>query len=120
MVADLSRVRVATQALAEMSPSLANQLQVRQSQACMRPCPPDGMPLMGKINHLRGAYISAGHNCWGILWAPSSGKAMAELVMQGKTRDVDLAPFSPHRFVKPSSGGSKRGRHRGAEVGEQW
>jgi glycine/D-amino acid oxidase-like deaminating enzyme len=34
------------------------------TQACMRPCPPDAMPLMGKVGHVRGAYISAGHNCW--------------------------------------------------------
>ena len=92
-------------------------------QACMRPCPPDGLPLMGKISHLRGAYISAGHNCWGILWAPVSGKAMSEVVLDGAASCVDLAPFSPMRFVPKSASKlrSSRGRKQGTRaVGEQW
>jgi glycine/D-amino acid oxidase-like deaminating enzyme len=120
--ADDSRVAAAANAFTDMSPTLAAQLQVKQVQACMRPCAPDALPLMGKINHVKGAYISAGHNCWGILWAPSSGKALAELIMHGSST-LNLAAFNPHRFQPKSglSGHSKRGRHMGAEeVGEQW
>mmetsp|Transcript_48258 Transcript_48258/g.61907 ORF Transcript_48258/g.61907 Transcript_48258/m.61907 type:complete len:102 (-) Transcript_48258:236-541(-) len=101
-----------------MCPQFRTQ-EVQQTQACMRPCPPDALPLMGKVDHLKGAYISAGHNCWGILWAPSSGKAMAELIMTNKPK-LDLSAFSPHRFAKQPPR-SKRGRHQGgAAVGEQW
>ena len=28
----------------------------------MRPCPPDALPVMGKIDGIEGAYVSAGHN----------------------------------------------------------
>ena len=56
---------------------------------------------------------------WGILWAPVSGLAMAELLVDGKASCVDLAPFSPARFVQRARGG--RGRKQGADaVGEQW
>lgn len=89
-------------------------------QACMRPCPPDALPLMGKIPHIRGAYMSAGHNCWGILWSPVSGKAMSELILDGQASCVDLAAFAPGRFMAKANKGT-RGRKKGAAaVGEQW
>ena len=64
--------------------------------------------------------IQQGHNCWGILWAPVSGKSMSELVLDGEAACVDLAPFSPMRFLPKAERGG-RGRKRGAvAVGEQW
>ncbi|CAM9561348.1 unnamed protein product [Discosporangium mesarthrocarpum] len=89
------------------------------SQACMRPCPPDALPIMGEVPDLRGAYISAGHNCWGILWGPVTGLLMAELLVDGKATTADIEPFSPGRFMSTAQ---RRGRRRGAEefVGEQW
>ena len=83
------------------------------TQACMRPCPPDAMPMMGKVGPVRGAYMSAGHNCWGILWAPVSGLSMAELIMDGAPKCVDLRPFAPGRFMQRAAGG--RGPARGPE-----
>jgi glycine/D-amino acid oxidase-like deaminating enzyme len=56
----------------------------------------------------------------GILWAPVSGLAMAELVATGTSTTIDLRPFSPSRF---SSTGKKKGRGKKmgtTEVGEQW
>ncbi len=76
--------------------------------------------MMGKVGHLRGAYLSAGHNCWGILWAPASGRAMAELMLEGRASCLDLAPFNPARFM-PAPPPDGRGRKIGAQpVGEQW
>ena len=90
-------------------------------QACMRPCPPDALPIMGKVPHVRGAYISAGHNCWGILWAPVSGLAMSELILDGAASCVDLRHFSPARFARSGSAAALRGRKMGTvPVGEQW
>ena len=86
-------------------------------QACMRPCPPDALPIMGAVPGVQGAYIAAGHNCWGILWAPITGRVMAELVVDGAP-SVSLAAFSPSRFMPRAA---TRGRKRtGSEVGEQW
>ena len=84
-----------------------------------RPCPPDARPYMGQIAVYKGAYINAGHNCWGIAWAPACGKAMSELVMNGKSTCVDLSPFSPMRFTKKSNEGRGR-KKKGTSVGEQW
>jgi glycine/D-amino acid oxidase-like deaminating enzyme len=88
----------------------------------MRPCPPDALPIMSGVSGLAGAFISAGHNCWGILWAPISGKAMAELIVDGAATSVDLAPFAVSRFAGAAEDGrGGRGRKQGeAAVGEQW
>lgn len=61
---------------------------------------PDGTPIIGKIPQVEGAYICTGHYCWGILNAPASGAALAELILDGKSSVVDLAPFDPARFGK--------------------
>lgn len=116
--ADPARVKAAAESFTTMSKRLGGATP-DQTQACMRPCPPDALPMMGKVNHIKNAYISAGHNCWGILWAPVSGKAMAELIVTGQASCVDLGPFAPCRFMTNAAGG--RGRKRGTEaVGEQW
>lgn len=89
-----------------------------QSQACMRPCPPDSKPYMGAIPGFDGAYINAGHNCWGIAWAPACGLAMAELILHGRSTSLDLSPFDPSRFAPKAA---QRGRkQKGVDVGEQW
>lgn len=51
-----------------MAPSLT-QGKEPQAACCMRPCPPDGLPIMGAIPGTANAFIAAGHNCWGILGA---------------------------------------------------
>jgi glycine/D-amino acid oxidase-like deaminating enzyme len=87
----------------------------------MRPCTPDALPVMGRIPGTEGAYISCGHNCWGILWAPVCGKAMAELVAHGRAECVDMSPFTPDRYMLAGDGGKGRGRKKGQQaVGEQW
>ena len=67
-------------------------------QACFRPVTMDGWPLLGAVPDVPGAFVATGHSVWGILNAPASGEAMAELVASGRTRHVDLAPFDPGRL----------------------
>mmetsp|Transcript_36927 Transcript_36927/g.87253 ORF Transcript_36927/g.87253 Transcript_36927/m.87253 type:complete len:408 (-) Transcript_36927:4-1227(-) len=93
------------------------------AQACLRPCPPDALPLLGPMPKCGNAYVATGHNCWGILWAPVTGLAMTELILDGEAKCVDLKPFDPARFVAKDKlvRRKRRGRHiRNNEVGEQW
>jgi len=69
-------------------------------QACFRPVTQDGLPLIGRVPQSDGLYVATGHNVWGILNAPATGEAMAQLIVDGVTRDVNLAPFNPGR-LKP-------------------
>lgn len=59
----------------------------------------DGLPVMGRIPGVEGAFISCGHNCWGILWAPASALAISELIVDGHCECMDLSMFSPSRFI---------------------
>jgi glycine/D-amino acid oxidase-like deaminating enzyme len=70
-------------------------------QACFRPITRDGLPLIGPIPGVRNAWVATGHSVWGILNAPATGEALAELIVDGQARMVDLAPFDPGR-LRPS------------------
>jgi glycine/D-amino acid oxidase-like deaminating enzyme len=115
------RVDAASQSFQEMS-SLYKQVgELDRVQACMRPCPPDAMPYMGAVPGFEGAFINAGHNCWGIAWAPACGKAISELVLDGECTSVNLRPFDPSRFTPKTTQRGGRGRKKkGTSVGEQW
>lgn len=65
-------------------------------QACFRPFAQDGLPLIGKVGE--GAYVATGHSVWGILNAPATGEALAELIANGAARRVDLGAFDPGRL----------------------
>ena len=58
----------------------------------------DGLPLIGPVPGARSAFVATGHGVWGILNAPATGEAVAELVLEGAARTVDLAPFDPARL----------------------
>jgi glycine/D-amino acid oxidase-like deaminating enzyme len=81
-------------------------------QACFRPFMRDYLPLIGRVPRTEGAYVATGHNVWGILNAPATGEAMAELIVDGAAHTVDLAPFDPSRLppFAPSSQRRVRGR----------
>ena len=67
-------------------------------QACFRPITRDGLPLIGSAPGFQGAYVATGHSVWGILNAPATGEAMAELILGGRADTVPLAAFDPARF----------------------
>jgi glycine/D-amino acid oxidase-like deaminating enzyme len=118
--ADPARVEAATNSINYMSRTFRSKYTPDVSQACMRPCTKDALPVMSEIPGNTGCYVSAGHNCWGILWAPICGKAMAELITSpdNTQRTLDLSAFHISRFF---SRRSQRGKAVGSSpVGEQW
>lgn len=82
---------------AALSPVLAPS-RILARQACYRPITRDGLPLIGRIPGVEGAYVATGHSVWGILNAPATGEAMAELITGGGADAIDLSPFDPARF----------------------
>ena len=66
-------------------------------QACYRPVARDGLPLIGRLPGVEDAYVATGHSVWGILNAPATAEALAELIADGAARSVDLSPFDPGR-----------------------
>ena len=78
------------------APALAD-AEVVAAQACYRPVTRDGLPLIGAVPGVAGAYVATGHSVWGMLNAPATGEAMAELIVDGSTT-VDIAAFDPARL----------------------
>lgn len=71
---------------------------VTHRQACYRPVTDDGLPLIGRVPDVADAYVATGHGPWGMLNAPATGLALAELITDGRASLVDLAPFDPGRL----------------------
>jgi glycine/D-amino acid oxidase-like deaminating enzyme len=80
-----------------ISPALAAAA-IKARQACFRPVTEDGLPLIGAVPGIDGAYVATGHSVWGMLNAPATGEAMSELILDGAAHRVDLAPFAPGRL----------------------
>jgi len=113
VVPDPKRVKAATDSLRSKT-SVTGSV-APEAGACIRPCPPDARPLLGRV--VGNAFVACGHNCWGILWGPLTGLIVAELVVGGES-PIPLAAFDPGRFAARHS---KRGRHhKDVPVGEQW
>jgi glycine/D-amino acid oxidase-like deaminating enzyme len=86
------------QAMAERLSPLFHSEKIIARQACFRPVTQDGLPLIGTVPQTDNLYVATGHNVWGILNAPATGEAMAQLIAEGATRNVNLAAFDPLRL----------------------
>jgi glycine oxidase len=63
----------------------------------LRPCTPDGQPIVGQDPYLSGLWYATGHGRNGILLAGYSGELLAQLYF-GEEMELDLVPVSPTRF----------------------
>lgn len=64
----------------------------------MRPVTPDGLPAIGRLPGLPNVYVATGHQMLGVTLAPSTGHALAQLLLEGRP-EIDLTPFDPARFA---------------------
>jgi len=87
---------VLARAAGQISTGLASATITRR-QACYRPVTDDGLPLIGRVPGAAGAYVATGHGPWGMLNAPATGLALAELIADGAAKLVDLRAFDPAR-----------------------
>jgi len=100
LVATASAASNQLRAIAGMLSPLLSDADTVAAQACYRPVTRDGLPVMGAMPGIEGAYIATGHSVWGILNAPASGEVLAGLILDGQARNTDLSPFDPCRFSK--------------------
>ena len=76
----------------------------------LRPCTPDGLPLIGRTGPFRNLTIATGHSHIGMGLAPFTGKLVAQ-VLAGKPPELDLGPLDPGRFGSVVRHGAlRRGR----------
>jgi D-amino-acid dehydrogenase len=63
----------------------------------LRPCTPDGLPIVGWSEQLENMILATGHAMLGISLGPITGKLVSQLAL-GQEPSVDLRPLSPARF----------------------
>ncbi|TDS09794.1 NAD(P)/FAD-dependent oxidoreductase [Sphingobacterium paludis] len=62
-----------------------------------RPCPPDGLPYLGRTAKLSNVTLAAGGGMMGLSLGPAFGKAVADILSERKTA-TDISAFNPDRF----------------------
>ena len=67
----------------------------------LRPCAPDGLPIVGRLRSVPNAIVATGHGMLGLTLAPQTGDDVARLVVGDPRALLDapwLAVFAPGRF----------------------
>jgi len=85
-------------ALVKMLPAMADAQVVHQT-ACLRPVASDGLLLLGRVPGFDSVYMATGAGRKGILLGPAMGRAVADLILTGKST-LALEAFSPGRFAR--------------------
>ena len=63
----------------------------------LRPCTPDGLPIIGRCQHYDNLIVAAGHGMLGISLSPVTGKLVSQLTA-GEEPVMDITALSPKRF----------------------
>jgi D-amino-acid dehydrogenase len=64
----------------------------------LRPCTPDGLPMIGRAAGFDNLIVATGHGMSGLQLAPVTGRLVTELVY-GQASSLDLQPVRPDRFT---------------------
>ena len=73
------------------------QFQDAETWAGLRPCTPDGLPVIGWAGQWKNLVVASGHCMLGISLAAATGKIVAQIV-SGETPGFDMEPLRPCRF----------------------
>ncbi|WP_224448332.1 NAD(P)/FAD-dependent oxidoreductase [Haloprofundus salilacus] len=79
-----------------VAPGLAD-ASLREVRVGLRPLAEDGLPVMGEVPGVDGAFVATGHGPTGLQLGPYSGKLVADAVRGEDVRE-ELEPFGVGRF----------------------
>jgi glycine/D-amino acid oxidase-like deaminating enzyme len=61
---------------------------------------PDGNAILGPVPGLDRVYVATGFSGHGFMHSPAAGQLIAELILDGAARSVDIAPLGLDRFAR--------------------
>jgi D-amino-acid dehydrogenase len=94
-----ARVRGILRSVAQYYPELtAEQFRDVPAWAGLRPCPPDGLPYLGRVARFENLSAATGHSMMGVSLGPVTGELMAQ-ILSGEQPSLDVAPLRPDRFA---------------------
>jgi sarcosine oxidase subunit beta len=63
---------------------------------------PDALAILGRVPHIEGYYCINGFSGHGFMHGPICGLLLAEEILEGQARTLDIAPLRIDRFVRES------------------
>ncbi len=98
----LEKLSAYVRAAAAMVPVLA-QLRAIRFFSGFRPMTPDNLPLLGPMPDCPRLLIATGHGRTGILYSAPTGKAVSEMIVDGRT-ELPVEAFRVERFAEGDVG----------------
>jgi sarcosine oxidase subunit beta len=80
---------------------------------------PDGRAVMGAVPNVAGLFVAAGFSGTGFKTSPAVGASMAELILNGASKTVDLTPFGFERILSGQMIESPNEYEMGADFGHK-
>ncbi len=75
-------------------------LDLRRSWAGLYEVTPDHHAVIGAVSSLPGFFVASGFSGHGIMHAPAAGRAVAEMIVKGRSESVDVGALSIERFAR--------------------
>jgi sarcosine oxidase subunit beta len=97
---DAAQIERCRRALVARIPAMAG-TPMRGAWAGLIMMSPDGRPILDQLPQYEGLFCIVGDSGTSFKTSPAIGQAMAEWIVAGEPRLVDLAPFSAARFAAP-------------------
>ncbi|MDP9363628.1 MAG: FAD-binding oxidoreductase [Chloroflexota bacterium] len=87
------------EALVERIPAFA-EANVLRGWAGFYEITPDDNPVLGYVDEVSGLAVAGGFSGHGFMQGPAIGTCLAELIVDGAARTVDISAFRPSRFAE--------------------
>ncbi len=59
---------------------------------------PDQLPVLGPVPRIRGFYLANGMSGYGVMISPAVGTVLAEMIVHGESRTIDVSALGYERF----------------------
>ncbi len=94
---NMRRVRAVVRSVADYLDGIDEDHALKNPWSGMRPCTPDGLPVIGMPTRVSNLILATGHAMLGMTLGPGTGKLVADLAC-GREPSLDPVPYSPDRF----------------------
>lgn len=95
---NMNRVKGIVQGINNYYPEIEVQLPEKaEVWSGLRPCSPDGIPYVGRVERFSNLTLATGHGMMGISLGPATGKLVSEVVTNAPT-SMNMQPLAPLRF----------------------
>lgn len=93
-----NRIAGMQRSIGEMLPGYATAKPEGDPWIGLRPCPPDGLPYLGRLKRQPNVIVAAGHAMMGMSLGPITGRLVGELA-DGESPSIEISLLDPERYA---------------------